>query len=214
MSEQRFATFHDILATAKEVVEAAIDVAPDDAAPWNVYQWVAIGLGAPLETHQELFNEATARHPDNYQAHTSFVHASAPKWYGTTIEAMLDFAVQASERALPGRVLGTVLTDAVAEARLHVLSISEESRTKKLAALVKLSSKWEEPLIASHQKWLQPDRVREAPDLQAHNNYACLLKNVGKDHGRVSADAMFGRVSTLPWGYFGDPLEEFAKAYR
>ena len=115
----------------------------------NVYQWVAIGLGAPLPTHQDLFKEATARYADSYQAHTSYVHASAPKWYGTTIGAMLDFAAQAADRALPGRVLGTVLTDAVIEALLDILSFSEDSKAKRVAALVKLAAAWDEPLIAS-----------------------------------------------------------------
>jgi len=214
VSDQQFATFHDILATAKEVISAAIEAAPDDATPWNVYQWVAIGLGAPLPIHQELFQNATARYADSYQAHTSYIHASAPKWYGTSVEAMLDFAAEASGRALPGRVLGTVLTDAVVEARLHITSFSEDSKTKRLAAQVRLADKWKEPLIESRTKWLHPDRYREAPDLQAHNNYAFLLKIGGKEHGKASAEAMYGRVSTLPWGYLGDPLEKFAEVYR
>ncbi|TDD62917.1 hypothetical protein E1263_02610 [Kribbella antibiotica] len=214
VTEQRFATFQDILVAAKEVVEAAIDAAPDDATPWTVYQWVAIGLGAKLPVHQQLLAEATDRHPDSYAAHTSYIHASAPKWYGTSIEELLDFAAQASDRARPGSVLGTVITDAVIEARLYIMSFSEESSTKRIGKLAKLSGQWQDPLIESRAKWLHPDRHREAPDLMAHNKYAYVLKKLAKTEARASADAMFGRVSRVPWGYQGAPLEEFAKVYR
>jgi hypothetical protein len=87
VSEQQFATFHDILRTAYEVVGLAIETAPDDATPWTVYQWVAIGLGADLETHEALFQEAIARHPASYAAHGNKVHAIAPKWYGNSLRA-------------------------------------------------------------------------------------------------------------------------------
>jgi hypothetical protein len=214
VSEQQFATFHDILRTAYEVVGLAIETAPDDATPWTVHQWVAIGLGADLDTHEALFQEAIARHPASYAAHGNKVHAIAPKWYGTSLDEMLAFAAETADRAAPGSVLGAVLAKAVAEARLHVFSFTDANAVKKVAAATKLTTKWTDPLLASRRKWLQPGRSPEAPDLDAHNYYAYLLKNVHSDEGRASADAMLNRVSTLPWAYSGDPLEAFAEKYR
>lgn len=213
VSEQQFRTFHDILRSAREVVERAIDVAPDDPTPWTVYQWVAIGLGAGLDRHEQLFQEAVARHPESYAAHGNKVHAIAPKWYGTSVEEMLAFGAETARKAAPGSVLGGVLGNAVAEARLHVFSFTDANAMKKIAAATKLATTWADPLIAAREKWLQPGRVPEAPDLDAHNYYAYLLKN-HREAGKASADAMFNRVSTLPWAYSGDPLEAFAEEYR
>ncbi|GAB3834865.1 hypothetical protein [Kribbella italica] len=213
VSDQQFRTFHDILRTAREVVEAAIEVAPDDPTPWTVYQWVAIGLGADLDRHEELFQEAIARHPTSYAAHGNKVHAIAPKWYGTTIEEMLAFGAETADQAAPGSVLVGVLGKAVAEARLHVFGFTDASAMKKVAAATKLANTWTDPLIAAREKWLQPGRAPEAPDLDAHNYFAYLLKK-HRDEGRASADAMFNRVGTLPWAYGGDPLEAFAEEYR
>jgi len=214
VSEQRAETFHDILRTAYDVVGLAIETAPDDPTPWTVYQWVAIGLGADLDTHEQLFQEAVARHPDSYAAHGNKVHAIAPKWYGTTVEEMLAFGQETADKAAPGSVLGAVLAKAVTEARLHVFAFTEANAVKKIAAATKLSNKWQEPLLAARSRWLQPGRTPEAPDLEAHNYYAYLLKHAQGNAGRESADAMFNRVSTLPWAYSGDPLEAFAEEYR
>jgi hypothetical protein len=213
VSEQQAETFHRILRTAHEVVELAIEVAPDDATPWTVYQWVAIGLGADLGTHEQLFQEAVARHPDSYAAHGNKVHAIAPKWYGTSIEEMLAFGAETADKAAPGSVLGGVLGKAVAEARLHVFNFSDANAVKKIAAATKLANTWADPLIAAREKWLRPGRAPEAPDLDAHNYYAYLLKN-HREAGKESADAMFNRVSSVPWAYSGDPLEAFAEEYR
>jgi hypothetical protein len=214
VSQQQAETFQDILRTAYEVVGLAIETAPDDPTPWTVYQWVAIGLGADLDTHEQLFQEAVARHPDSYAAHGNKVHAIAPKWYGTSIEEMLAFGAETADKAASGSVLSAVLAKAVTEARLHVFAFTDANAVKKIAAATKLSNKWQDPLLAARSKWLQPGRTSEAPDLEAHNYYAYLLKHAQGDAGQESADAMFNRVSTLPWGYSGDPLAEFAEKYR
>jgi hypothetical protein len=215
VSDQQFRTFHDILRTAREVVEAAIETAPDDPTPWTVYQWVAIGLGAELGVHGQLFKEAVARYPESYQAHVGHIHALAPKWYGNSVDELMDFAAEASGKARVGSVLGTVLADAAAESDLCIMSFSPDlSLPKRLAALNRFYNRWTDQLVASREKWLAPGRQREAPDLLAHNQYAEQFSNRRPELGRASADAMFGRVSSIPWAYSGDPLEVFAKKYR
>lgn len=106
-----------------------------------------------------------------------------------------------------------MLAAAVIEARLDMLTDAGVKQPKRVVNLVTLMSKWRPLLLASAQCWMVPGRQPEAGDLDAHNNYAFLFSDVRKDIGQFHARQMLGRVSQIPWAYYGDPLEAFAEAF-
>jgi hypothetical protein len=213
VSTQQFTAFHEILSMAHEVVKAAIAAAPDDPVPWTVYQWIAIGLGGSRDVHDQIFEAALTRQPDSHAAHSNRVQVIAPKWYGTSTDELLRFGEETAAKAGSGRVLGTVLAEAVIEAAFAVLRDTDMNLAKRVLASSRLADQWRAAVLEGREKWLQPDRCREPADLIAHNNYAYFLRNTHADIARSHAASLYGRVSSVPWCYRGEPVESFAKAF-
>jgi hypothetical protein len=213
VSKEQFREFHEILAVAHDVVKAAIDAAPDDPAPWAVYQWIALGLGASQDQHLQIFEAALDRQPDNHAVHSHRVQTIAPKWGGKSVDGLLKFGEETAAKAKSGRVLGTVLVEAVVEAELSVLTEGEGNMAKRVLASSRLADHWRDSVLASREKWLQPDRYQEPADLVAHNNYAYFWRSLDTPLARSHAASLHGRVNSLPWSYSGDPLKTFAKKF-
>jgi hypothetical protein len=213
VSNDQFRTFHQILEVAHEVIDAAIEAAPDDPTPWLVYQWIAVGLQAPQDVQDQIFESALARQPDSHMAHSNRVQAIAPKWSGRPVEELLRFGEETAAKAATGRVLNTILVEAVVEASLNVLTGDEGNIGKRIMAASRLDDQWRDAVLAGREKWLDPERYREPGDLVAHNFYAYFLRNTRPEFARGHAASMFGRVNSIPWCYRGDPLKTFGKAF-
>ncbi|MGW1339868.1 hypothetical protein ACWCOV_02360 [Kribbella sp. NPDC002412] len=199
VSEQRIATFHDILRTAAEVLDYAIASAPDDAVPWEVLQWVAIGLHASVDDKNDIFRSAMERNPVSYQAHSGRVQALAPKWSGLKLAQIVRFGRQVVTNAQPGSVLCSLFAHVVNEVWVETREVANRR----------------EELLAARQKWLLCGRPAEAADVSAHGAMAFALKVAGARSAAMEHAALTqGRVESLPWGYTADPdpLTAFANA--
>lgn len=215
VSEQRFATFHDILRTAAEVLDCAIASAPDDAVPWEVLQWVAIGLHASVQDKNDIFRSAMERNPVSYQAHSGRAQALAPKWSGLDLGQIVRFGHQVVTNAQPGSVLCSLFAQVVNEVWVEIMTDSESSRLQRGARHTREVANRREELLAAREKWLIPGRPAEAADVSAHGAMAFALKVAGARSAAMEHAALTqGRVESLPWGYTADPdpLTAFANA--
>ncbi|MEV0286028.1 hypothetical protein AB0H36_18090 [Kribbella sp. NPDC050820] len=201
VSEQRFATFHDILRTAAEVLDYAIASAPDDAVPWEVLQWVATGLHASVQDKNDIFRSAMERNPVSYQAHSGRVQALAPKWSGLDLGQIVRFGRQVVTNAQPGSVLCSLFAQVVNELWVETRDVADRR----------------EELLAARDKWMLPGRPAEAADISAHGAMAFALDLTGaKPAALHHATQTQGRIESLPWSYTTapDPLTAFTRLGR
>ncbi|MFI5713141.1 hypothetical protein [Kribbella sp. NPDC051620] len=215
VSDQQFATFHDILATAGAVVNTAIDQAPDDASPWDVLQWIALGLQASPEDKDHIFRSACERQPDSYAAHSGRVQVLAPKWSGRDIAELVRFGDETVSKAKPGAVLNSVLGMVAAEVWIDVLSDSELTKLQRGARYTREITNRKDALLAASAKWLIPGRAPQAADISGHGTMAFALMKAGAKQAAMDhATLTQGRIESLPWGYSGgdDPLMTYATA--
>jgi hypothetical protein len=215
VSQQRFATFHHILRSARDVVDAAIEQAPDDSAPWNVLQWIALGLQAAQQDKDHVFKSACERQPDSYAAHTGRVQILAPKWSGLDIAELVRFGDQTVSDAKPGSVLSTVLAHVAAEVWLDVVTDSELTKLQRGARYTREITKRKDAVVAAGAKWWIEDRAPEAADIAAHGAMAfALMKAEAPKAALEHAKLADGRVESVPWAYApgADTLTGFATA--
>lgn len=213
VSEQQFATFHDLLGTAAAVLNHAIDAAPDDAAPWEVLQWVTVGLQSSMEVKDNVFRSALARHPDSYAAHSGRVQVLAPKWSGLELAELVHFGHQVVGNAQPGSALCVVAAQVINEVWVDVLADSELSRLQRGARMTREVSSRREELLAARDKWWTGTREPQPEDISAHGAMAFALKAVGAKAAAMEHAALTtGRIESLPWGYTNEPLTAFATA--
>ncbi|GAA0613587.1 hypothetical protein HPO96_26695 [Kribbella sandramycini] len=204
VSEQRILTFHSILRTAADVLQRAIVANADDAVPWEVLQWAALGLGASLPDKAEIFHAALVRNPTSYAAHTGRVQVLAPKWSGLELTDLVEFGQAVLGRARPGSVLCTIAAHAFNELWLEVASDQESPRVQRMRRYVQEVTGRRAELLAVRDKWWVADRTPDPADISAHGALAFALKwATAKDEALEHAVLTTGRIESVPWGYVG-----------
>ncbi|MEV8378134.1 hypothetical protein AB0P21_35675 [Kribbella sp. NPDC056861] len=215
VSGQRAATFQQILKRASVALRAAIDAAPDDAVPWEVLQWAALGMQKESLEKEFIFDSAVERNPDSFAAHVGRVQVLAPKWSVLELGELVGFGELVAGKAKPGSVLGAVLAYVIAEVYLDVMADGSAAKVRRLTREV---GNQREAVLAARDRWWVVDRVAEAPDVAAHGAMAFALKVTGASGAAMEHAALTGgRIETLPWAYTqttstGDPLVGFATA--
>ncbi|GAB3951840.1 hypothetical protein GCM10029976_088940 [Kribbella albertanoniae] len=212
VSAQRFATFHDILHTAAEVLQGAIVAAADDAVPWEVLQWAALGLQAELEDKAEIFHAALIRHPGSYAAHTGRVQVLAKKWSGLELAELIDFGDAVVARARPGSVLCSIAAHVFNEVWLEVASDKDPPRVQRMRRFAREVSGRRPELVAARDKWWNDARTPDPADVSANGAMAFALKWASaKAEAMEHAGRTEGRIESVPWGYVGG-VTGFAEA--
>ncbi|MFF1821354.1 hypothetical protein ACFVWG_28895 [Kribbella sp. NPDC058245] len=212
VSAQRFTTFHDILRTAAEVLQGAIVSAADDAVPWEVLQWAALGLQAELEDKAEIFHAALVRHPGSYAAHTGRVQVLAKKWSGLELAELIEFGDGVVERARPGSVLCTIAANVFNEVWLEIASDKERTKVERMKRYASGVTARRPQLLAARDKWWNDGRTPDPADVSANGTMAFALKWAGaKREAMEHATRTEGRIESVPWGYVGG-LTGFADA--
>jgi hypothetical protein len=214
VSGRQFATFHDILRTARGVLDAAVESAPDDASPWEVQQWVGLGLQVALEEKDDIFRSACERQPDSYAAHCGRVQVLAPKWSGLDIAEMVRFGDETVQKARPGAALNAIIAYVAADVWVDVLTDSELTKVQRGARYTREITNRKDAILAARSKWWIADRAPQAVDISAHGAMAFALKTVGASKAAMEHAALTqGRIESLPWGYSGKgALTGFATA--
>lgn len=196
---EQIPTFHTLLESARLILWDAIEAAQDDSAPWSVLQSVALGLEVSPEDKQYVFNQGLVRQPDCYAVHAGRVHVLAPR-SGGSLDDLARFGQESASRAKPGRALNAI--NALVQAEIF----ADPHGQRKV-------DQFKPAVLAARANWLQPDRLAEAYDLEAHSAFAYVLRfyrepELAMEH----ADAMQGRITRQPWGYEGDASVVFGEA--
>lgn len=217
VSAQRQATFRDILRTAHEVAEAAIEAAPDDATPWCALQRIALGLRKSPAELESIFGQVLARQPDSYLGHAWQVQTLAPKWSGRPVEDLLQFGLDTAAKSQSGRALGPgILSLALAEGMVDIMGDETREQSERSWRFGQLVYDRKERLVDAEGRWWRRGHQPEAADLEAHQAVVYVLRILGRpilamEHAKQAN----GRVSSIPWRMSGDaddPLTAFATA--
>ncbi|MFD6953202.1 hypothetical protein A6A08_20290 [Nocardiopsis sp. TSRI0078] len=195
---------------ARDALEAAAELRPDDAAPWEGLQTAATRLSADREDRDRIWREATARAPHLFPAHMTRVRALQPPpgepAAPGAAEEVFAFAGAVADTAPPGSPLPAVLALAHAE---HLCRERERLRREGNMdfvvdrAMGRLYGEAAQELFSLARDWA----VRAVPhlrDAQAHHLFGWAFHQAGMTEAARWHLAAAGALRCdLPWSLFG-----------
>lgn len=200
VDRQAWELFFSRLEAADAESGIAAELAPDDAGPWVPMITTAYGRQLGVSELRRRFAEVERRRPLHTQAARMALQGVAAKWSGSH-EMMFEFARTMSSRAPVGSTMHVLIAEA------HIEFWIQEQN----------NAYWKNPLVrdeiveAGHKALSQPI---DAPYLlYTRNAFACcywLLNEPMLLAEQIAA--INGRVTQLPWAYFGHPLQRYAQA--
>ena len=199
---------------ARRALGAAASLRPDDAAPWVALQTAAMGAGADREVKDRLWDEARARAPHLFAAHTGRVRALSPARGGTADE-MFAFAGAAADTAPEGDPLPAVLALAHAEfLRTEYKRMKAEGMLDFVVgrAMGRLDTEAVSELFEQAGAWAR-NAAPHPRDVQAHHLFGWAFHRAGMaEAARWHLTAAGNLYCEVPWGFFGDARSRVARA--
>ncbi|MEU8621469.1 hypothetical protein [Streptomyces sp. NPDC048623] len=203
-TDEQFASFHRVLAQARETFAQAQELAGDDPSPFIGELPLAMGLGYPNEAVEAIWAEIEKRDPLNYLAYSSALQYWCAKWCGSH-EAALAFARRGAERARPGQLLTNFVLEAYFEQESYDSDLEPQefyNRPEVVAAtdaaLVDLAAA--ESLLDPADPRLAETRHMVAWMLYWQDRYEAAL---------AQFRLVDGYIGTAPWSYAGDPKARY-----
>ncbi|MDY7087092.1 MAG: hypothetical protein SYR96_18500 [Actinomycetota bacterium] len=206
VSGEQFASFREWLLRAEAVLIEGAARNPHDPALWTARLVTARGLEVGLAEVRRRYDKVVALDPHHLPAQTQLLQSLCPKWSGSW-ELVHPFAREAMLAAPPGAVQGMLVAGG------HIEHWSDLS---KKAGDAYLSS---EPVRrelheAADRSVLHPEFGRDHGWVQAVSTFAFVFSMMGDMRRAGQLFTALGDVFTeLPWGYLGDPAEQF-ELYR
>ncbi|MFE6389551.1 MULTISPECIES: hypothetical protein [Nocardiopsis] len=199
---------------AREALEAAARLRPDDAAPWAGLQTAAMGLGADREEKDRIWREITARAPHLFPAHTVRTRTLSAARGGST-EEMFAFAGAAADTAPAGSPLPSVLALAHAEhVRTEQKRLLAEGSAPYIVdmALGRLHGGSVQELFELARTWAA-EAVPHPRDAQAHHLFGWAFHRAGMAQAAHWHLTAVGTVRCdVPWSFFGPAHTELIRA--
>ncbi|WP_176955780.1 hypothetical protein [Sinosporangium album] len=216
VTEDRFKMFFATLAGAHDPLMEAARLRPDDPVPWEQLMGFALGMQLSRSDENVIWRELVARCPTLFSGHRARLQTVAAKWGGSH-EDMFDHAREAVALAPEGHPLSAML----ALAHLEYL-LSEQNRfveQNKMMAYMKLSMTYFSDQIVRELKEAERQwtgSMKPHPrELEAHHLFGGIFVHESSTHTLAAQHLtrVGNRVpKAAPWGYHGDPAEEFAGA--
>ncbi|MFI7616177.1 hypothetical protein ACIBP6_33650 [Nonomuraea terrae] len=218
VGSDRFKMFFATLSTAHEPLMEAARLRPDDAVPWESMIWYGLGMQLDRSEEDAIWAEITSRCDTLFSAHWARLQAVSAKWGGSH-EDMFAHARSAVALAPPGDPLTAML----ALAHLEYL-LAEETRLVQestLMAYMKFSMAYFSETVLSELKeaesrWTTGKRSH-VRDVDAHHLFGAIFFQTRDTYDLAARhlSQVGNRVGeAAPWGYRGDPAEEFGKALQ
>lgn len=201
----RFKLFHATLVNARDPLLAAAELNPEDPVPWEVLQWMALGLEAGRDAKDSIWREVSRRVPTLFPAHWGRLQVLSEKWGGSH-EEMFAFARSSAAVAPAGHPLTAMLPLAHAEYLLCERQPLLERRSSR--AYTRFSAAHYDPetvqeLREASDKWAD-GKLPHPRDLEAHHLFGAILADCGDDErARVHLAEVGDRVHGIPWDYLG-----------
>ncbi|MEU4421708.1 hypothetical protein AB0F81_13875 [Actinoplanes sp. NPDC024001] len=210
VSRERFASFHEILRMAEQVLTPAAAAAPDDPAIWVARLTAARGLQMGQAEALRRYDRLAKIDPHHLPGQTQLLQQLAPKWGGTW-EALHAFSRDAARAAPPGAPHAMLIVQAHLERWMDIRGI----RIGTANAYLRSEPVRTEIEQAAHQSVWHPEFRRTYGWLEATNTFAvayCLLGDMR------SAKTLFRRLGGLgtefPWEYVFPSATVVMRWYR
>lgn len=189
---------------AREALEAAARLRPDDAVPWAALQTVAMGLGAERGDKDRIWAEVTDRAPHLFPAHLERTRTLSAARGGST-EEMFAFAGATADTAPDGSPLPSVLALAHAEhIRVEQKRLLAEGNSAYIVdmAMGRLHGDSAHELFSLAREWAT-GAVPHLRDAQAHHLFGWAFhRSRMTDAARWHLNAAGGLRCDLPWSFF------------
>ncbi len=202
--EDGWRLFFERLTEAQKELLAAAEQLETDPTPWTWLITCARGLELSTEKSREYFDQAIARDPRSYEAHSMLLQNLCAKWGGSA-EEMFAHARAASGVERPGGPLHALIATAHFE---HAIQEFEDDPPSYL------SRREVRAEIVDAAGWMLRDNT--TPDdfrtIVALNMFAFVLSHAGEP--RI-ANAIFERLAgrmTEIWDWFGDATATYRNA--
>jgi hypothetical protein len=214
-SEEQIGGLVRLTRQARSALRRAVDLAPDDAVSWSVLLGCAHGVPERDGEQQELFKAATDRFPLLYGAHVTMLTTLTRKWYGSQRQ-VLDFARERTTPLPDGHPLHALTAHAHIEG--YVDAMMADNMLRRIWRVMRYFSNPEvrADIDAGADRLLASDQFAGHPRyIAAHQAYAVVYHQAADETRSAPHLARSGEhPAQWPWGYFGDPKTEFAKARK
>lgn len=192
--------FFSRLEAADAALNAAAELAPDDAGPWVPMVTTAYGRQLGIAELRRRFAEVERRRPLHTLAARMALQGVAAKWTGSH-EMMFEFARAMSSRASAGSTMHVLIAEA------HLEFWMQEQN----------NGYWKSPFVrdeiveAGRRALAQPI---DAPYLLYTRNAFALCYWLLNEPVLLAEQVQVigGRVTRMPWAYLGQPLQRYAQA--
>lgn len=218
VGEDRFKMFFATLSGAHEPLMEAARLCPGDPIPWESMIWFALGMQFDSASGDLIWDEVLSRSTTLFSGHWARLQAVAAKWGGSH-ERMFAHAREAVSLAPEGHPLTAMLALAHLD---HLLAeerrLVEENRMMAYMrfSMTYFSDEVVAELREAERRWTAHARPHPR-DLDAHHLFGAVFVRDSGTHDLAARHLrqVGNRVGrAAPWGYLGDPAEEFAAALR
>lgn len=198
VSQEQFAAFHELLESATQRIQQAVDGSPGDPVPWGLALRHARGTEVDRETFEGYLSALESTDPHHYGARYEAMQFVCAKWFGSH-EEMYEFA-RASVEAAPGEArVQSLLLDAVLE---HLGADP--------SALTQDTERVEEAITRARGFLDANPEAGHHLTAQTRNVLARVLFNLERHREAYEQMQAIGpHATSYPWRYWGDAREEF-----
>lgn len=205
VSEEQFRAFHDRLRVAEEYLYTAVELDPENAAPWYTLCIASRGLEHGADVTRRRFDAGIRRAPGHVGLHRQLLQQLCAKWGGSHDE-MHAFARQAFAAAAPGSGIGEIVAMSHLEHWLDLEQGPDDAYIQNPTVVRELRA-------AADASVFHPDFAPTSSPYSALNTFAMAFW-LADD--KETAARLFERIgdhaTKAPWQYRGDPEKVFAVA--
>ena len=209
VGQDAFKVFFQRLQAAEADLWQAVEMDPQDAAPWAFLTITGRGLQVTKEEIRDRFAEAHRRDPESHLAHAMTLVALCEKWSGSHAQ-MFGFASQASQGAPAGSGLHSLVAQAHVERWLY---FSMENDLPGGQAYFKDGSVQADVVDAWRRSFgspaCKPGRFAHA---QRSEFGLCFYLMGERGLLREALTQLGPVVADHPWSFLGDPVQVVKKA--
>lgn len=214
-TETQFMGMAAFLAQAREALDRASTLAPDDHAAHCLLLQCAIAMADHDGEHQKIFATIVERHPQSYFGHTLMLTALTRKWYGSQRQVR-EFARDRTAAVPDGHPLLALTAYAHIEGYLDgAMRGGRVGKVWRLMRYFKDTTVLAE-LHAGSDRLLASPAYAGHPQFIAANQAYAMVFHRAEDEARSAPHLMRSgtRPARWPWLYFGDHHAEFNAARR
>ena len=199
--EERWKTFADRLAFARRELNRAIELAPDDTAPYAYLIRCGLGEQWPLKQVSIVYQSCNQLDPANFLAAFNYLTFLCEKWFGSH-DLMFRFARAVSKNTEDGKDVHAMVAYAHIERWLFEVAFEENPQADDYW---KADDVFDE-LITTYKRWCTKTEESPWEKVAANAFLFCFAFMNAREIERVELDRIGPYPSYTPWRYLGNPV--------